>query len=83
MEYGFKAFTIEFKKQVEAAYFIKLLSTAIILLCLFSTWQMHTATDLVIKNLAVKSYLLCCVGYPMLIVIHFAEKKWELLSKAL
>jgi len=83
MEYGFKAFTIEFKKQVEATFFIKLLSTAIILLCLFSTWQMYTATDSVIKNLAAKTYLLCCAGYPLLIAIHFAEKKWKLLSKTL
>jgi len=83
MEYVFKAFTKKFKKKVEAEFFIKLLSTAIILFCLFSTWQMHSATDVVIKNMALKSYLLCCVGYPILIAIHFGEKKWSLLSKAL
>ncbi len=83
MEYGFNACAKEFKKQTEAAFFIKLLSTTIILWCALSIWQMHDTSSPIVKSMAAQNYLLCWAGYFLLIATHFAEKKWGLLSRAL
>jgi DNA-binding transcriptional regulator of glucitol operon len=83
MEYGFNACAKEFKKQTEAAFFIKILSTAIILCCALTMWQMHNTASLDVKNMAAQSYLFCWAGYFLLIATHFAEKKWALLSRVL